>query len=152
VFWAVLGAVLQAVLLTLDSQSHEMLASGEAQNEPGREGEGGQAGFRIDRFDLIDRLFLTLPDDSTASGCQHILIPIDLRSIGKLDDDVITSRRNNQWSLVRFATASPDVPDDRERSVRTLCDPAGQGIQGVLEKNTPTVQNSLLDCHVLPRS
>src|SRR5262245_31655252 len=88
-----------------------------------------------------------MPDQLTAPCCQHVLVPIDIRSIGEFDHKAIYDRTHNDRRFVRFATASSDVPDKTERSERGPCQPTGKGIQGVLENDEPALTQLPLKVH-----
>jgi hypothetical protein len=68
-------------------------------------------------------------------------------SAGELDHKAICDRAHNDRRLVKLAAASPDVPDNGERSERGPCEPAGQGIQSVLEHDEPAIPELLLKVH-----
>jgi hypothetical protein len=90
-----------------------------------------------------------MPDQSTAAGCEHVLMPIHIIPIGKLDHKAIFGRNRNDRRLVKFAAAPPDVPDNREGSDGGTRQPAGQGIQGVLEQDEKAFTELQLLAHRL---
>lgn len=100
----------------------------ETKDKPLEWREGSSASLRIEGFDLVDHVLFAMPDYGAAACCQNVLVPINIRPIRELNHEAIFDRRNNDGRLVDLAAASPNVPDNRERSERGVCKPAIQGI------------------------
>src|SRR5262245_35412405 len=126
-----------------------MLASEQTQQELLRWRKGGSTGCGVYWFDRVNHILLAMPDHCTASGCQDVLVPINIRPIRELDHKAIFDRSHNYRRLIPLAAAPSDVPDNRERSERGTCEPASQPIQGVLEHDQQAMTEVLLKIHRL---
>src|SRR5690242_2521575 len=134
----------------LNRHFHEVLHVENAEDESQPWREGGPASLSVQRFDPINPVFLAMPQDGAAVGSKYILIPIDIRAIGKLDHKAVAGRLHNDRRLVMIAAAPTNVPNDGEGSERTPRHLASQGVEVISQEEKKTTSELPPKFHELP--
>lgn len=122
----------------------------QAQDRPLRRGEGGQPARGGQRLDRVDRVLPAPPDDRAPARREHILVPVHVGPVGELDHEAALHRGHDDRGLVELATAAPDVPDEAERPDPGPGQPAGQGVQRMLEHDEQAPPELLNQAHLPP--
>ena len=74
-----------------------------------------------------------MPDHRTPSGSHHVLVPINIQTIRELDHKAVFDGTRYDRRLILLAAAPPHVRYQGEWPMCRPGDPAGYGIQRMLE-------------------